>query len=284
NNPFPALIRLIDHPHPILVDNVMTIIYGYVVQHHVSTTNFAPHQQFDAFQSCGGIEKIYSYYQRETDQKTKSIALLTLGALFRARLIDNEGMREDLIQVLKKLSIEQDEYLANLSKLIIAGLAWNHINRTVIERDGFKVPDGDTNRSRSKDRGDKQQEDLGGTRGSKVAEVGIIKKRRKDLSLLQKQQLESEKFEPPSPRGGSRSKSRGRKGGERSNSQDKKGDRSNSRDRKGGGGRGRDPNSETKKSTENSEDLAKHKLVATRRKWAVDSDVRALQNILIRIR
>ncbi|KAA6355009.1 MAG: hypothetical protein EZS28_049464 [Streblomastix strix] len=115
-NPFPALFRTL------------------------STSSDLPHPYFDQFAISGYIQQLYNLFKQTNDNDDKDIASPSIGRLFRAKEILDINMRKEIIEHLKTLLDDKDEWNQTAAKQILKDLQINQVNKSEIENDGFKLP------------------------------------------------------------------------------------------------------------------------------------------------
>ncbi|KAA6378247.1 MAG: hypothetical protein EZS28_026227 [Streblomastix strix] len=143
-NPYPSLIRLLDHQDIKVVDDVIICISNILNFGSRSTPSYSTHPHFDAISDCDGINQIFRMFKRNDISKhSKRIAAQCFGHLFRAREISNSEMKKEFIAYLKQIITKQDKKEMQNAIKALKRLALNGVNRTEIEKDGFAFPDDD---------------------------------------------------------------------------------------------------------------------------------------------
>ncbi|KAA6384950.1 MAG: putative CAMK family protein kinase [Streblomastix strix] len=141
-NPYPALIRLLDHPIKVIVNITVITIHNILYGGVKITPNSEQHPHFEAISACNGVEKLFALLnQTNMTQRTQYLVTISIGFIFRSKEISDEAKRQMVINHLKILSIDPDDDLKKFSKLGLYCLAQNTVNRTMIEQDGFIVPE-----------------------------------------------------------------------------------------------------------------------------------------------
>ncbi|KAA6384710.1 MAG: hypothetical protein EZS28_019764 [Streblomastix strix] len=88
----------------------------------------------------GGIEKLYSLFKRtDINKEIKDRAAICIGRLFRAKELPH-SMRTEIISYLKTLINDSENFIKTNSRIILRNLAQNSVNKTDIEKGGFKIP------------------------------------------------------------------------------------------------------------------------------------------------
>ncbi|KAA6359436.1 MAG: hypothetical protein EZS28_045036 [Streblomastix strix] len=139
--PYPSLIRLLDHQIISIVSKSSNAIYNILIGVSNLTPVNQPHPHFQTVSSCGGIDKLYSLFKKNLSPGSKDNSAKCIGFLFKAKEITNIEMRKDIIAYLKTTLSSSESWLKNNSKQILRLLAENSINRSEIEKDGFKIPE-----------------------------------------------------------------------------------------------------------------------------------------------
>ncbi|KAA6329531.1 MAG: hypothetical protein EZS28_053599, partial [Streblomastix strix] len=140
-NPFPGLIRLFDHSDHQVVHDAIASIHNIILGATKTTPETTIHPHFANIQSCGGIEKIFSLFQRFVSKYSKDTAALCLGQLFRAQelIIGSKPAKQEIISYLKKLSQDEDQWLVKTAYSRLRNLSKNEANKAEIEKDGFQI-------------------------------------------------------------------------------------------------------------------------------------------------
>ncbi|KAA6403878.1 MAG: hypothetical protein EZS28_000585 [Streblomastix strix] len=99
-----------------------------------------PHPYFDQFVISGYIQQLYNLFKKTNDNDDKDIASLSIGRLFRTKEILDINMRKEIIEHLKTLLDDKDEWNQTAAKEILKDLQINQVNKSEIEKDGFKLP------------------------------------------------------------------------------------------------------------------------------------------------
>ncbi|KAA6338813.1 MAG: hypothetical protein EZS28_052668, partial [Streblomastix strix] len=124
-NPYPALIRLLDHQSISVVSKTTNAIRNIIAGGSNSTPVNQPHPDFQAVASCGGIEKLYQLFKKNLSQGTKNGSALSIANLFKAKEITNIEMRKDIFAYLKTALSSSEPLIKNNSKWALRLLAEN---------------------------------------------------------------------------------------------------------------------------------------------------------------
>ncbi|KAA6403441.1 MAG: hypothetical protein EZS28_001033 [Streblomastix strix] len=109
-NPFPALIRILDHPiDESIAGSALTAIHNII--HHVydSRSPDETHKYYEAVLVCDGISKMYKLFCTTQVKEIKDSASICIGRLFKSKKIDDEQMRKSIISHLQTLRNDPDE-------------------------------------------------------------------------------------------------------------------------------------------------------------------------------
>ncbi|KAA6388855.1 MAG: putative G2-specific protein kinase nimA, partial [Streblomastix strix] len=139
--PYPALIRLLDHQSLVIFSKSSNAIRNILIGVSNLTPVNQPHPHFQAVASCGGIDKLYSLFKKNLSPGSKDNAAKCIGQLFKANEITNIEMRKDIIAYLKTTLSSSESWIKNDAIWILRLLAENSVNRSEIEKDGFKIPE-----------------------------------------------------------------------------------------------------------------------------------------------
>ncbi|KAA6352918.1 MAG: hypothetical protein EZS28_051555 [Streblomastix strix] len=137
--PYPSLIRLLDHQSISVVSRTANAIRNILIGGSYSSSVNQPHPHFQAVSSCGGIDKLYSLFKKNLSPGTKNNSAKSIGNLFKAKEITNIEMRKDIIAYFKAALSSSEQQIKDNSKWILGLLAENSVNRSEIEKDGFKI-------------------------------------------------------------------------------------------------------------------------------------------------
>ncbi|KAA6388341.1 MAG: hypothetical protein EZS28_016133 [Streblomastix strix] len=139
--PFQSLLRVLDHNDSHIVDtaigSIVNILYGIVME----SNRVCVHPYYTDLAQIGGIEKIYSLFKRNISEFSKSTSAITIGVAFRNREIADYSMKVEIINHLKQTVNHQNEDMRKEAKFALRCLVQNYVNRTEIEKGGFKIPD-----------------------------------------------------------------------------------------------------------------------------------------------
>ncbi|KAA6391866.1 MAG: hypothetical protein EZS28_012607 [Streblomastix strix] len=173
-NPFPPLFHLLDHQDEEIISYALLNIINLVKAGTESTPLTSQHPYFGEISTIGGIENIFEQFSGnlndktndfskfeiarimqlgirkeeeqvdDSNQRTESIKDRTsvlIGNLFRAQEITNTELRSGVIQHLKSLVNNREDWIRTESRKALKYLAQNPVNRTEIENDGFIIPE-----------------------------------------------------------------------------------------------------------------------------------------------
>ncbi|KAA6381624.1 MAG: hypothetical protein EZS28_022849 [Streblomastix strix] len=141
-HPYPALIKLLNHPNNDITDDSITSIYTILIVGTNTTSISEQHPHFAEIQSCDGIRKLFDLFIRnDITKRIKDRSALCIGNLFRSQEIPDKQMKTKIISHLKALLNSSDDWGKNAAKNAIKYLSQNAANRTEIENDGFVIPD-----------------------------------------------------------------------------------------------------------------------------------------------
>ncbi|KAA6387839.1 MAG: hypothetical protein EZS28_016632, partial [Streblomastix strix] len=135
-NPYPGLLRLLDHKNSDVVLRAITTI-GSILNGGIGSTNDEeqnPH--FQSVEECGGIQKLFSLFLTTSIKIIKDRAAVSFGRLFKACAIADKEMQQSIISHLKSITSDADEWARSNSILTINFLAQNEDNYTEIMK-GF---------------------------------------------------------------------------------------------------------------------------------------------------
>ncbi|KAA6394414.1 MAG: hypothetical protein EZS28_010056 [Streblomastix strix] len=140
-DPFPGLLRLIDHSDFQISYESIGIIYNIIIHRANGSDQDQQHPFLQAVEACDGIRRIFGCYKRYNNKFIKDRSALCIGLLFRSREIADIEIKSEVIAHLKSLVKDFDYQISNSAKQSLKGLSKNEVNRTMIELRGFKIPD-----------------------------------------------------------------------------------------------------------------------------------------------
>ncbi|KAA6377956.1 MAG: putative CAMK family protein kinase, partial [Streblomastix strix] len=136
-NPYPALIRLFEHPNEYVVGNAIASIFNIQLCGFNTTSATEQHPHYEAIAANQGIEKIFNLFQHNVSKYNKDCAAICLGHLFKCREITNELMRREIINHLITLLTDVDSWTKKAAKVALNQLSRNKNNLTEILRTNF---------------------------------------------------------------------------------------------------------------------------------------------------
>ncbi|KAA6386603.1 MAG: hypothetical protein EZS28_017871 [Streblomastix strix] len=107
--PYPQLLRLLDHPFTEVIDRSI----------------------------CGGIDKIFSLFQRNISKYSKDRACFCLGLLYKGQELPQS--MNSLIAYLKLLLKDDTEWVNSNARIVLQFLSLNAVNRLEIDNPVIKV-------------------------------------------------------------------------------------------------------------------------------------------------
>ncbi|KAA6393910.1 MAG: putative transposable element tc3 transposase [Streblomastix strix] len=129
-NPFPGMFRLLELQNFEMLRIVIKIICGLIGGGEWSDN--LEHPYFQSIISINGGNKLFSLFQRnDVDNKIRNVAAISLGRLFKAQELPR-NMKQSIIDHLKSITSDADEWTRFLSRRAINILAQNEDNRTEI--------------------------------------------------------------------------------------------------------------------------------------------------------
>ncbi|KAA6355610.1 MAG: hypothetical protein EZS28_048863 [Streblomastix strix] len=140
-DPFPALIRLLQHTNSKVVGHAIITLNNIVVAGNDPTPDDQIHPHFESMGKCGGLDQIFQLFRRNLDKYTKDRSAICLGRIFRAQAIPNLAIRKEVIAHLKTLVKDPDSWIRSSSKNALRYLAYNAKNLAEISKDGFVIPE-----------------------------------------------------------------------------------------------------------------------------------------------
>ncbi|KAA6386775.1 MAG: hypothetical protein EZS28_017698, partial [Streblomastix strix] len=139
--PFRGLIHLLESPNVDVsirgINSISNILAGEVN----IPSQVQQHPYFDAMSQVSGIDKIFMYFKRQTQNKEcKNASAFCIGFLYRAREIERTDMRVSIIGHLKSILDDEDKAIRVNAKTALKHLYLNPVNRNEIDKGGFSIP------------------------------------------------------------------------------------------------------------------------------------------------
>ncbi|KAA6386703.1 MAG: hypothetical protein EZS28_017772 [Streblomastix strix] len=134
SNPFPGLIRLLDHKDEKIKEEVFKLL-GQILIFGVDKTNVnKPCLYFDAIQVYGGIDKIFALIlNKDIEEEMKQVISMIICLLFTGREIANQQIRQELVAIVKQMIYDSDdEDIKGMSVILLAMLSQNEVNHVEI--------------------------------------------------------------------------------------------------------------------------------------------------------
>ncbi|KAA6404324.1 MAG: hypothetical protein EZS28_000142 [Streblomastix strix] len=130
--PFPGLIRLLNHSNIDIVSDSLNSIMNIVLAGTETTIETNVHPYFNEVNGCNGIEAIYSIFQQNINNDLKNTSAILFGHLYRSREIKDINQRIEIISHLKTLLNNSNIEIKKNGKNAIVDLGQNEINRADI--------------------------------------------------------------------------------------------------------------------------------------------------------
>ncbi|KAA6389835.1 MAG: putative NEK/NEK2 protein kinase, partial [Streblomastix strix] len=124
-NPYPGLIRLLEHENIDIVDDTIGLILLILWDGAKQTQVIEPHPHYETIQACDGVNKIYSLFQRNVSKYSRDRSALCIGYLFKAQQITGSIMRNDIFNHLKNLLNDSNDWIKQRAKSALKYLAQN---------------------------------------------------------------------------------------------------------------------------------------------------------------
>ncbi|KAA6385673.1 MAG: hypothetical protein EZS28_018798 [Streblomastix strix] len=139
--PFAGLLKLLEHSDANIQSNAVSSIWNIILAGAHSTSSTSLHPHFDILATHGGIEKLYQFSNSySANDHSKNIAVVCIGYLYRAKMIEIADMRKAVIDRLKKLINYIGNWGKEESRQALRYLDQNLINKLEIAKDGFVIP------------------------------------------------------------------------------------------------------------------------------------------------
>ncbi|KAA6379386.1 MAG: hypothetical protein EZS28_025088 [Streblomastix strix] len=131
-NPYPGLIRLLEHPDNLIVGDAIASILFIIQAGSITTPDNDPHPHYEQILACDGLNQIFTLFQKNLSKYSRDRASICLGFLFKSRKITDTVMKLDIINHLKILLNDSDDLVKERAQKAIKYLAQNESNRSEI--------------------------------------------------------------------------------------------------------------------------------------------------------
>ncbi|KAA6371623.1 MAG: hypothetical protein EZS28_032850 [Streblomastix strix] len=136
-DPYPALLRLLDHTDEDIISDTISSIYKLILTGKDTTPQNSKHPHFETMSAACGIEKIFKLFQRTAcgieqifklfqrnnqNEDIKDTASLCLGRLFRAKDFPNELMKNQIVNHIKSLKDDANKWTRETANDILEEL------------------------------------------------------------------------------------------------------------------------------------------------------------------
>ncbi|KAA6396048.1 MAG: hypothetical protein EZS28_008424 [Streblomastix strix] len=138
--PYPGLIRLLEHADNLIASDAIGSIGIIQFSGSNTTPQSDPHPHYESIQKNDGIKKIFALFQKNGMKFNRYRSALCIGYLFKAREIADPIMRQEIINHLKCLLNEDDDWVKERAKDVLKYLSQNTVNKAEIEAGGFTIP------------------------------------------------------------------------------------------------------------------------------------------------
>ncbi|KAA6373559.1 MAG: hypothetical protein EZS28_030914 [Streblomastix strix] len=139
--PFAGLLKLLVHSNKDVSEYSISSIWNIILAGTYTIPDSTQHPHFDTFATHGGIEKLYQFSNSwNVNDNSKNTAVVCIGYLYRAKQIEKEDMRREIIDQLKELVNYIGDWGKEESRQALRYLAQNPVNKAEIVKDGFVIP------------------------------------------------------------------------------------------------------------------------------------------------
>ncbi|KAA6378958.1 MAG: hypothetical protein EZS28_025515, partial [Streblomastix strix] len=128
--PFSGLLRLLNHPNHLVVNDSIVSIFHILLAGASQSDISKKHPYFEYMQECGGIEKISELFNQNLNKYSKDRAAICIGYIFRDREITDPNIVLDIINHLT--SLLGSGTLNDKAQFAIQYLIENETNRSKI--------------------------------------------------------------------------------------------------------------------------------------------------------
>ncbi|KAA6310829.1 MAG: hypothetical protein EZS28_056237, partial [Streblomastix strix] len=120
-----GLFRMLDiKSSDIILNTIMSI--SSIVRGGLDTTDISkPHPHYETIEQCNGLTKIFQVFRQSKDKNTKDMAAICFGRIHRQRLIKDVNQKVEIIQYLKSIMCDPDDWTKGESINALSFLALN---------------------------------------------------------------------------------------------------------------------------------------------------------------
>ncbi|KAA6390277.1 MAG: putative NEK/NEK2 protein kinase, partial [Streblomastix strix] len=130
--PYPGLVHLLERTDGKIAGDAIISIFLLLETGSNTTPDTKLHPQFETIQECDGVYKIFALFQKNVNKYSRDRAALCIGFLFRSKQITNQEMKQEIINHLKSLLSDSEEWVKERAKTALKYLAQNEANRSDI--------------------------------------------------------------------------------------------------------------------------------------------------------
>ncbi|KAA6356127.1 MAG: hypothetical protein EZS28_048346, partial [Streblomastix strix] len=136
-----GLLDILEHSDITIIHRILIAINDILLAGTNCTPDQQPHPNFQVVNTVGGIQIMYNLFKKNLSEYSRDNSAFCIAQLYRAQSIPDPLMRSDVIGYLKSAINGVHEPMKIAATWALRFLASNEINRTEIEKDGFKVPE-----------------------------------------------------------------------------------------------------------------------------------------------
>ncbi|KAA6380865.1 MAG: hypothetical protein EZS28_023608 [Streblomastix strix] len=117
--PFPGLFRLFDHSNISVVEYSIKSIFNIIKADEDINQTDAKHPDFEAIQSSGGIDAIFSVFNRKLSKQSRDWAALTIAFLFQSQTFPDQTLKQEVVNYLNSLLRDRDQQVKEMAQVAV---------------------------------------------------------------------------------------------------------------------------------------------------------------------
>ncbi|KAA6391675.1 MAG: hypothetical protein EZS28_012796 [Streblomastix strix] len=133
-NPFPTLVRLLDHSDSLVINKVVLSIFNIIIPGSNLTETASVHPYYESLEVVDGIQKLFDLYSRISNEEDKDAIVESIGNIYRAQEIPNDDMKKQIVSHLKQILMRVGDDQKAHAQIALSYLVQNSENLTEIKK------------------------------------------------------------------------------------------------------------------------------------------------------